>query len=288
MTALTANTAMASFEQQSSATMDCDFDSVQAAAFMANLVLAEKAEFLVGLTLNQSVAVLAEAPFRTVNDILEVLEENGNEVRARQISMALGLISSEAEPAGDYLDNSVFSHVRERVGWIIGLAFMGIISGLIISRFEGTLQSLVLLAVYMPVVAAAGGNTGSQAATLVIRALATGDITLKDWTKVLWKEFRISLFISAVLATVVMLRVVLFGEGQALPEGVTLGMTGFAIGAAIALQVIISTTLGGLLPLIARGFRLDPAVLVSPVLASIVDITGMLVYFGTVAKLLGI
>ncbi|MRI35460.1 Mg2+ transporter mgtE [Endozoicomonas sp. OPT23] len=255
---------------------------------MANLPIDEKAEFVVGLTLNQSVDVLSEAPFRTVNDILEVLEENGNEVRARQISMALGLISSEAEPAGDYLDNSVLSHVRERVGWIIGLAFMGIVSGLIISHFEDTLQSLVLLAIYMPVVAAAGGNTGSQAATLVIRALATGDITLKDWTKVLWKEFRVSLFISAVLATVVMLRVVLFGGDQILPEGITLGMTGFAIGAAIALQVIISTTLGGLLPLIARGFRLDPAVLVSPVLASIVDITGMLVYFGTVAKLLGI
>ena len=264
------------------------FEVHQAVSFMSTLSLADKAEFVLGLTLNQTADILSQTPFREVNDILEQLEETGHEVRARQLSMTLGLISSEVEPAGDYLDNSVLSHVRERVGWIVGLALMGIFSGLIISRYEHAISALVLLAVYMPVVAAAGGNTGSQAATLVVRALATGDINLKDWWKVLWKEFRVSIVISAVLATVIMGRVILFSNAISLPPGIDITMVGFAIGLAISIQVIISTTLGGLLPLIARGFRLDPAVLVSPVLASVVDITSMLIYFYTVTRLLSL
>ena len=267
---------------------ESEFDTAQAIAFMRFLSLKEKAEFIIGLTLSQANDVLSGCPLREVQDILELLEDSEHEVRARQISMGLGLISSEVEPAGEYLDNSVISHVRERIGWIIGLALMGIVSGLIIARYEDALSSMVLLAVYMPVVAAAGGNTGSQAATLVVRALATGDIGMNDWARVVWKEFRVACFISMVLALVIGARVVMFSGSSILPEGVSLQMVAFAIGLAISMQVIMSTTLGGVLPLIARAFRLDPAVLVSPVLASVVDITGMLIYFFTVTQLLGI
>ena len=267
---------------------ESEFDTAQAIAFMRYLSLKEKAEFIIGLTLNQANDVLSGCPLREVQDILELLEDSEHEVRARQISMGLGLISSEVEPAGEYLDNSVMSHVRERIGWIVGLALMGIVSGLIIARYEDALSSMVLLAVYMPVVAAAGGNTGSQAATLVVRALATGDISMNDWARVVWKEFRVACFISMVLALVIGARVVMFSGSSVLPEGISLQMVAFAIGLAISMQVIMSTTLGGVLPLIARAFRLDPAVLVSPVLASVVDITGMLIYFFTVTRLLGI
>ena len=267
---------------------ESEFDTAQAIAFMRFLSLKEKAEFIIGLTLSQANDVLSGCPLREVQDILELLEDSEHEVRARQISMGLGLISSEVEPVGEYLDNSVISHVRERIGWIIGLALMGIVSGLIIARYEDALSSMVLLAVYMPVVAAAGGNTGSQAATLVVRALATGDIGMNDWARVVWKEFRVACFISMVLALVIGARVVMFSGSSILPEGVSLQMVAFAIGLAISMQVIMSTTLGGVLPLIARAFRLDPAVLVSPVLASVVDITGMLIYFFTVTQLLGI
>ena len=267
---------------------DNEFDVHQAVLSMRPLSLKEQADFILSLSLKQANAVLSETPFKQVQAIIEWLEDHDQEVRARQISMGLGLISSEAEPVGDYLDNSVISHVRERVGWIVGLALMGIVSGLIISQYEDALSSLVLLAVYMPVVAAAGGNTGSQAATLVVRALATGDITIGDWAKVLWKEFRVALIMACVLATVIMGRVVIFSSDHSLPAGIELNAVGFAIGLAISLQVVISTTLGGLLPMLARVLRLDPAVLVSPVLASVVDISGMLIYFFTVTKLLGI
>lgn len=267
---------------------ESEFSTSEAVAFIRNLGLEDKAEFIIGLTLTQASSVLAEAPFREVQDILELLEDSEHEIRARQISMGLGLISSEVEPVGEYLDNSVLSHVRERIGWIIGLALMGILSGLIIAQYEDALSSLVLLAIYMPVVAAAGGNTGSQAATLVVRALATGDIGVSDWAKVAWKEFRVACFISLALAVVIGGRVLLFSSGTSLSEGMSLHMVAFSIGLAISMQVIMSTTLGGILPLIARAFRLDPAVLVSPLLASVVDITGMLIYFFTVTQLLGI
>ena len=267
---------------------DDNFDVYQAVLSMRPFSLKEQADFILGMSLKQANSVLAETPFKQVQAIIEWLEDNDQEVRARQLSMGLGLISSEVEPVGDYLDNSVLSHVRERVGWIIGLALMGIVSGLIISQYEDALSSLVLLAVYMPVVAAAGGNTGSQAATLVVRALATGDITIQDWAKVLWKEFRVALIMAGVLAAVIMGRVVIFSSDHSLPAGIELNAVGFAIGLAISLQVVISTTLGGLLPMLARVLRLDPAVLVSPVLASVVDISGMLIYFFTVTKLLGI
>ena len=267
---------------------DHNFDVQQAVLAMQPLSLSDQADYILSLSLRQANSVLAETPFKQVQAIIEQLEDNDQEVRARQLSMGLGLISGEVEPAGEYLDNSVLSHVRERIGWIVGLALMGIVSGLIISQYENALSSLVLLAVYMPVVAAAGGNTGSQTATLVVRALATGDISLNDWAKVLWKEFQVAMIMAVVLAAVIMGRVVIFSGNHPLPNNLELNSVGFAIGLAISIQVVISTTLGGLLPMVARSLRLDPAVLVSPVLASVVDISGMLIYFYTVTKLLGI
>ena len=248
----------------------------------------EQVRSLIAMPVSQATDVLGEYPLRRVLTLLDRMEELGEDVRMRELSTRLGLISSEAEPSGHYLQNDVLTHVRERIGWIIGLALMGIISGLIIAEYEDALNSLILLAIYMPVVAAAGGNTGSQAATLVIRALATGEIKTGHWLQVMWKEFRIALVIAAVLCAVIIARVELFSGNVVLPAGMELDHIAVAIGIALAMQVVLSTVVGGVLPLLARACKLDPAVLVSPVLASIVDISGMLIYFFTVTRLLGI
>ena len=248
----------------------------------------EQAKLLVKMPISEAIAILSEMPLRHVQTLLDLLDEMDEEVCMRHLANGLGLICSEAEPAGHYLQNSVFSHVRERIGWIVGLALLGIVSGLIISHYEDTLSQLVLLAVYMPVIAAAGGNTGSQAATLVVRALAMEEIRCRDWAKVLWKEFRVALMIAGVLAAVIMGRVMMFSDGSSLPIGMELMDIAMAIGVAISLQVVLSTTVGGVLPMIARAAKLDPAVLVSPVLASVVDITGMIIYFKTVNAFLGL
>ncbi|KMV31156.1 Mg2+ transporter mgtE [Photobacterium swingsii] len=248
----------------------------------------EQARLLVVMPISEAIAVLHECPLRHVQCLLDRLDEMNEEKRMRHLANGLGLICSEAEPAGHYLQNSVMSHVRERIGWIVGLALLGIVSGLIISHYEDTLSQLVLLAIYMPVIAAAGGNTGSQAATLVVRALAMEEIRCKDWLAVLWKEFRVALVIAGVLAGVIIARVMLFSDASSLPFGIQLEDIAVAIGMAISIQVVLSTSIGGVLPMVARACRLDPAVLVSPVLASVVDITGMMIYFTTVNWMLGL
>lgn len=247
----------------------------------------KQAELLVVMPINEAVAVLSECSINHVQSLLDKLDTMGEEVRKRHFAHGLGLICSEVETTGDYLTTSVLAHVKQRIGWIIGLALLGIVSGLIIASYEDTLTQLVLLAIYMPVIAAAGGNTGSQAATLVIRALAMGELKKRQWFDVMWKEFRVSLFIAAAISCVVMIRIFYF-SGDTSTGGFALNSIALAIGVALSIQVVLSTTLGGLLPIIARALKLDPAVLVSPVLASVVDISGMLIYFSTVNYYLGL
>lgn len=239
------------------------------------------------MPIDEAVGILKHCSVVYVNSLMSQLEHAGHDKRARHYAHQLGLHVSEVDTPDGYLSTGVLEHVKQRIGWIIALALLGIVSGLIIAQYEDTLSQLVLLAVYMPVIAAAGGNTGTQAATLVIRALATGELKKRQWLAVLWKESRVALCLALAIAIVMVGRIMLFSAGQS--TGV-FELTDIALAIAVALfiQVSISTTLGGLLPIIARACKLDPAVLVSPVLASIVDISGMWIYFTVVNYFLGI
>ncbi|TOB44411.1 Mg2+ transporter mgtE [Vibrio parahaemolyticus] len=239
------------------------------------------------MPIDEAVGILKHCSVGYVNSLMSQLEHAGHDKRARHYAHQLGLHVSEVDTPDGYLSTGVVEHVKQRIGWIIALALLGIVSGLIIAQYEDTLSQLVLLAVYMPVIAAAGGNTGTQAATLVIRALATGELKKRQWLAVLWKESRVALCLALAIAIVMVGRIMLFGAGQS-TGGFELTDIALAIAVALFIQVSISTTLGGLLPIIARACKLDPAVLVSPVLASIVDISGMWIYFTVVNYFLGI
>ncbi|PMM42414.1 magnesium transporter [Vibrio splendidus] len=239
------------------------------------------------MPLEDAVLVLGQCSLSTIQTLLSELEVQGFEKRSRHLAHQLGLIYSEVEPQQGYLSTGVLSHVRQRIGWIIALALLGIVSGLIIAQYEDILSQLVLLAIYMPVIAAAGGNTGTQAATLVIRALATGELKKRQWAKVLWKELRVAICLALAIALVMIGRILLFSDNQS-TGGYDINMIAYAIAVALFIQVTISTVLGAGLPIVARLFKLDPAVLVSPVLASIVDISGMWIYFTVVNSFLGI
>lgn len=245
----------------------------------------EQLLFLIDNDIELGVFVLQHCPHGQVQHLLEKLEMLGHDKRVRYIAMQLGIIHSEAETNLDYLTTSVKEHVLQRIGWIVTLALLGIVSGLIIAQYEDTLSTLVLLAVYMPVIAAAGGNTGSQAATLVIRALATGELRKQQWMQVVFKELRVGILIAGTLALIIAARVLVF-SGETSYAGFALGDIALAISVALFIQVVISTVLGGVLPIIARVFKLDPAVLVSPMLASIVDISGIWIYFTVVSHYL--
>lgn len=247
----------------------------------------KQVQLLSVMPIEEVVAILNRCSVEHVQSLLRELEREGHDKLARHYAHQLGMIHSEAETTKDYLTTSVLEHVKQRIGWIISLALLGIVSGMIISLYEDTLSQLVLLAIYMPVIAAAGGNTGSQAATLVIRALATGELRKRQWFAVLWKESRVSCCLALAIAVVVVARIMYFSDPTTV-GGFSLMHVAYAIAIALFIQVILSTCLGGVLPIIARACSLDPAVLVSPVLASIVDISGMWIYFNVVNQVLGL
>jgi len=180
----------------------------------------------------------------------------------------------------DYTSTSVWQHFRKRVVWIASLAIVGIISGMIVHHFENALSALIILALYMPMVADTGGNAGSQAATVVVRALALGQVTVRNWLSIIWKETRVSLLLAAVLGMIAFAKILFLSWETEIPEQYSLLYLATGISIALSLQVIIATIIGAGLPLVVKRLGGDPAVAASPAITTIVDITGLLIYFG--------
>lgn len=218
----------------------------------------------------------------TQDDALDIIVQEHTEDMEKLMAIA------GSHEAGVYLKTPAFVHFKNRAYWIVGLAALGLVSGLIIHSFEATLMNMLILALYMPMVADTGGNTGSQSATVVVRALALREITPRDALKVLFKEFQVSLLLALVLGFLSWGKVMFLSRGAELPAGFSLGKIGAAIGLALGLQVVSATVIGALLPLGAAKMKWDPAVVASPALTTVVDITGLLIYFTTAKFILGI
>ncbi len=218
----------------------------------------------------------------THDDALDVITQEQTEDMEKLMA-----ITGNHEP-GVYLATPAWVHFKNRASWIVGLAALGLASGLIIHSFEKTLMQMMILALYMPMVADTGGNTGSQSATVVVRALALGEVSPRDIMRVLGKELRIALLLAVVLGVLSWAKVMFLSRGSVIPAGFSLARIGGAIAVALGLQVVTATLIGALLPLAAARLKLDPAVVASPALTTIVDITGLLLYFFTARWLLGI
>nr|HUM33970.1 magnesium transporter [Candidatus Saccharicenans sp.] len=215
----------------------------------------------------------------THDDAMDILQQEQQEDVEKL--MAIG----GPHEVGVYTKLSTWEHFKSRTPWILVLAVMGFVSGFIIQSYEGILLQVAILASFMPMLTGTGGNAGSQSATLVIRALAVKEITVKDALKVLVKEFGVAFLMSLVLATIAYLRVMVFYGSTPTLNHVTPQAVGLAVAVALALQVIVSTLIGALLPLVAVSAKIDPAVVASPLLATMVDIFGLLIYFN-VARLI--
>ena len=215
----------------------------------------------------------------TADDAIEILEEESTE----DIEKAAGISGEKSEES--YLNTSVLSHFKRRCGWLVILAFLAILSGFVMMRFEETLTEIYLLSLFLPMVVAAGGNTGGQASTMVIRAMALGELDSNDVTRVTWKEMRLGLLLGGLLATTIGLFAVLAPPALqfTLPEGLSFNYFGLTVAIALGAQVTTSTLIGALLPLAARSIKLDPAVIAAPAITTIVDVSGMVIYF-TVAR----
>jgi len=218
----------------------------------------------------------------THDDALDIITQEYTEDMEKLMAIA------GSHEAGVYLKTSSWTHFKNRAYWITGLAALGLISGIIIHSFEATLMQMIILALYMPMVADTGGNTGSQSATVVVRALALREISPKDVFKVLYKEFKVAILLAIILGGLSWSKVMFLSRGTDIPAGFSLPKIGAAIAVALGLQVVTATIVGALLPLGAAKMKWDPAVVASPALTTIVDITGLLIYFGTAKLLLGI
>lgn len=210
----------------------------------------------------------------THDDAMDILEEESTE----DMEKISGIGGDRGELS--YLNTGVLQHFRRRFGWVVVLAFLAIISGVVLIQSEEVIKSYFILSLYMPMIVAAGGNTGSQAATMVIRAMSLGELGRLQFLRVVWKEFRIGLIIGCLLGACVALQVYFLLPNGFNPQNLSLLKVGCVVGISLAVQVASSTSIGAILPLAARACRLDPAVVASPAITTLVDVSGMIIYFG--------
>jgi len=217
----------------------------------------------------------------TYDDALEIIEEESTEDIERMAGMA-GEVSEES-----YLNTTLSTHFKRRFPWLLGLAFLAIASGYVMLKFENVLDELFILALFLPMVVAAGGNTGGQASTMVIRAMALGELDKGSTAKVAWKELRLGLSLGALLGICIAITTILVLPlfYKDMPTEVGFVKFGIAVAIAITAQITTSTLVGSLLPIGARNAKIDPAVIAAPAITTIVDVSGMVIYF-LVAKMM--
>ena len=179
-----------------------------------------------------------------------------------------------------YLKTSVWTLAKNRIVWLLILMISATVTGAIIQGFEDVLQSVVILASFIPMLMDTGGNSGSQSSTLIIRGLALGEITTKDIFKVIFKEFKVSIVVASILSSVNFLRLYFFTSAGF--------MVSLTVCASLFFTIVLAKVVGGILPIISKKLNLDPAIMASPLITTIVDAFALIVYFAFAKILLGI
>jgi len=208
----------------------------------------------------------------TIDDIVDVIEQENTEDFQKMAAMT--------PTDEEYLKNKVFTLAKHRIGWLLLLMISATFTGHIISKYEEVLQSVVVLATFIPVLMDTGGNAGSQSSTLVIRGLTLGEIEAKDILRVLWKEFRVSVIVGLVLSLVNLARIYYFEKVDF--------MVSFTVSISLFFTVIMAKIVGGALPIIAKKLKFDPAIMAGPLITTIVDTFALMIYFSFATRFLGI
>ena len=207
----------------------------------------------------------------TVDDILDIVEEEATEDFHKMAAIQL--------PEERYFRAGYFKQLSGRVVWLFVLILAATISGKVLQNYSLALSSIIALAYFIPMLMGAGGNIGSQSSTLVIRALATGELTLKQWWKVLVREACAGLVIGAVLGTTAFFIAIFLLQNT---------MLGITVGVSVATVVTVGNLAGAATPLIFSYLRLDPAIVSAPLITTIIDVTGIIIYFEIARRILSI
>ena len=215
----------------------------------------------------------------TFDDAMDVMEEEATE----DMELMGGMTPSEKT----YLKSSSFELFKNRVPWLMILMVSATFTGLIITAFEGALAAQVALTAFIPMLMGTGGNSGSQSSVTVIRALSLDELQLRDIGKVLWKELRTAILCGIALAAVCFVKILLVDRWMMGNESITL-LVDAVVCLTLAVTVVIAKLVGCALPLAAKALHLDPAVMASPFISTIVDALSLLVYFLFAKALLGV
>ncbi|PNH21303.1 magnesium transporter [Lachnospiraceae bacterium] len=225
---------------------------------LTSLPVVDKEERLVGII--------------TVDDAVDVMEEEATEDFEKMAAM----MPSEKP----YLKTGVLEMAKNRIPWLLILMISATLTGGVLSKYENAFAVLPILVTFVPQLMDTGGNSGSQASTMVIRGMAVGEIELRDVMRVLWKEIRVGLVCGVILALVNFLRILIFFPGQQ--------MVGIVVALSMCFTVIAAKMIGCLLPLGAQRIGIDPAIMASPLITTMVDTMSLIVYFEFASNLLHI
>lgn len=216
----------------------------------------------------------------TVDDAIDVIQEENTEDFSRMAAM---------EPIEEsYFKTTVFAHAKKRVLWLLILMISATVTGVLLQNYEEAISALPVLVSCIPMLMDTGGNSGSQSATMMIRGLALDEIHFKDIFKIVFKEFRISIIVGAVLGTANFLRIIIMnclgmlgdtgGQSAVLIAGI--------VSVSLVLVVIIAKFIGCTLPLLANKVGLDPALMAAPIISTIVDACAVVIYFNIATSLI--
>ncbi|MFC7376751.1 magnesium transporter [Brachybacterium sp. GCM10030268] len=206
----------------------------------------------------------------TIDDAVDIIEQENAEDSARTGG-------SEPLPRA-YLSTPILRIVRSRIVWLLILAVSAILTVQVLEIFEDRLHQVVVLALFIPLLTGTGGNTGNQAATTVTRALATGEVRVRDLPRVVWRELRVGATLGAVLGS---LGLVIAGLVYGWPIGLVMGATLLSV-------CMMAAMVGGLMPLVAKRVGADPAVFSNPFISTFCDATGLIIYFTIATAVLGL
>ena len=206
----------------------------------------------------------------TVDDVMDVMEEEATEDFEKMAAM----LPSEKP----YLKTGVFQLAKNRIPWLLILMLSSTITGGILLKYENAFAAVPLLVSFVPMLMDTGGNCGSQSSTMIIRGMAVGEIAVTDILKVVWKEVRVGVLVGVVLSLVNFIRLMLQYPGNT--------MICLTVVLSLFCTVVAAKTIGCVLPIAAKTLKMDPAIMASPLITTIVDAVSLMVYFDLACRLL--
>ena len=222
----------------------------------------------------------------TVDDAIDVINEEATE--------DMELMAAITPTDKPYLKTGVFETWKKRFPWLLILMLAAIFSSAVITHYESAIGTYAVLTIFFPMLMNTGGNAGSQSSVAIIRAMSLGEITMKNFFRVLWKEFRVSALCGVCLAIVCFIKTMLIDfrlqattvlEGGAVQDNL---MVAAIVSATAFFAVVVAKVVGTILPMLAKKIKLDPAVMASPFITTIVDTVTLVIYFSIASQALGL